>query len=356
MHIFFSCLWILIISCNVVLADAVIPKADLKGASDLSWLGRYQGAFIVAHRHKAFDRFIIPTAPLKAVPEKRDSHNNIVFSPAKSRRLEGEHTRLVYLLPAGRTPLEAVANYQQAIKEAGGSVLFSCEQEGCGGDPGRASSGGGGNMSLGMFFESEEEITSYNDIFDNGYCALTSRITGQQYISAEIPSRNAWLAILAYSVRDDSFCKALNRRTVVVLDVLTAKAMEQKMVVVKAREMQQKMSTQGKIALYGIYFDTARAELKEKSRPTLKEIASLLTAKPGLNILVVGHTDNKGTFAYNQTLSQQRAEAVVRALHKDFNIRTDRLKAVGVGFACPAAPNTTKEGRAKNRRVELVPR
>jgi outer membrane protein OmpA-like peptidoglycan-associated protein len=76
--------------------------------------------------------------------------------------------------------------------------------------------------------------------------------------------------------------------------------------------------------------------------------------KPSLKLLVVGHTDNAGNFAANMDLSQRRAAAVVGALTGRYDVKQDRLTAIGVSFAAPVASNKSEEGRAKNRRVELV--
>jgi len=94
--------------------------------------------------------------------------------------------------------------------------------------------------------------------------------------------------------------------------------------------------------------------VKKESRPTLNEIAKMLTDRPKLKILVVGHTDSAGSFAYNLDLSQRRARAVVSILHKEYGVSEKRLKSFGVSFSCPAATNRTEKGRARNRRVELV--
>lgn len=112
----------------------------------------------------------------------------------------------------------------------------------------------------------------------------------------------------------------------------------------------------GRIALYGIYFDTGSSVIKPASAPTLQAIADLLAQQPSLALVVVGHTDNVGAFGANITLSQARAAAVVAALSKDYKIPATRLTPFGAGMAAPAKPNASEEGRAKNRRVELVPR
>jgi outer membrane protein OmpA-like peptidoglycan-associated protein len=110
------------------------------------------------------------------------------------------------------------------------------------------------------------------------------------------------------------------------------------------------------VALYGIYFDNDRADVKPESRPTLSEIATLLKQNGKLELIVVGHTDNNGTLDHNLDLSLRRAQAVLAALVSDFGVARNRLDARGVGFLSPVAPNTTEENRAKNRRVQLLQR
>jgi OOP family OmpA-OmpF porin len=110
----------------------------------------------------------------------------------------------------------------------------------------------------------------------------------------------------------------------------------------------------GHVAVYGIYFDTGKSTVKTESAQAIGEIAKLLKADPSLKIYVVGHTDNVGGVDSNMTLSQGRAEAVLQALVRDHGIAAVRLRASGCGLFAPVASNDTEEGRAKNRRVELV--
>ncbi|MEQ1824291.1 MAG: OmpA family protein, partial [Fimbriimonadaceae bacterium] len=128
---------------------------------------------------------------------------------------------------------------------------------------------------------------------------------------------------------------------------------DQRMELVKSEEMASQIALNGRIALYGIQFDFNSAAIKTDSDATLGEIAKLLQSKPGLKILVVGHTDTVGTFEFNRALSQKRAESVVANLTGK-GVTANRLFPVGVSFASPIATNNTEEGRAKNRRVELV--
>ncbi len=114
------------------------------------------------------------------------------------------------------------------------------------------------------------------------------------------------------------------------------------------------IKSSGHVAVYGILFDVAKSEIKPESEKAIGEIAKLLTADPSLKVYVVGHTDAVGTVESNLKLSQDRAEAVLQALVKSHGIAAARLKAFGNGPFAPVASNDSEEGRAKNRRVELV--
>ncbi len=191
----------------------------------------------------------------------------------------------------------------------------------------------------------------------NGYCALAQRITDQRYTAAELPESGAHVSVLTYTIvapGKSDVCYGFNGRTIAVVDILEAKEREKKMVTVDAGAMAKAIESSGRVALYGIYFDFNKADLKPESNATLQEMAELLKETPSRKLLVVGHTDNVGTFAFNMDLSQRRAAAVVAALTTRFGIAKERLTPVGVSFASPVASNGDEAGRAKNRRVELV--
>ncbi len=137
------------------------------------------------------------------------------------------------------------------------------------------------------------------------------------------------------------------------LNIIEEQAMEQ-VIVADAEALFKEISLTGKVAVYGIYFDTGKAVVKPESDPALEEIVKLLTNQTGLKIYVVGHTDSVGAFDYNMNLSQKRAEAVVQVLVSRFSVAADRLKPYGVGPLVPSTSNRSEDGRAKNRRVELV--
>jgi len=123
---------------------------------------------------------------------------------------------------------------------------------------------------------------------------------------------------------------------------------------VSADDMSKALADSGRVVLYGIYFDIDQDRIRNDSNPMLKEIAKLLSTDPQLNIRVVGHTDNQGKPEYNLDLSRRRAATIVRELTSKYSIAANRLDSFGCGLYAPVAPNDSEEGRAKNRRVELI--
>jgi OmpA-OmpF porin, OOP family len=120
------------------------------------------------------------------------------------------------------------------------------------------------------------------------------------------------------------------------------------------KKLYDALSTAGRVATQGIYFDTGSDRVRPESTPTLKEIGTMLKDHPDLTLTIEGHTDNVGAAAPNQTLSEKRASAVRQALIDTYGIDAARLQAKGLGQTKPAASNDTPEGRQGNRRVELV--
>jgi len=120
------------------------------------------------------------------------------------------------------------------------------------------------------------------------------------------------------------------------------------------KDIYDELSEKGRWSTQGILFESGKSDLKPESTPTLKSIAAALKAHPDLKVEIQGHTDNVGSAASNLTLSQARAEAVKAALTSDYAVSADQLSAKGYGDTKPVTKNTTPEGRANNRRVEIV--
>lgn len=141
-----------------------------------------------------------------------------------------------------------------------------------------------------------------------------------------------------------------------LIDIVEVEAAETGLVVVDAEAMGSDIEQYGRVVLDGIVFDFDKATLKPESKAALDEIAEYLNANPDKSFYVVGHTDSKGTFAYNSKLSSDRAFAVSDALKQDYDIATERLEPHGVGPLSPVFSNGSDAGRDQNRRVELVER
>ncbi len=152
---------------------------------------------------------------------------------------------------------------------------------------------------------------------------------------------------------------------VVWIQVKVASGKSYKLIIIEEENMRQDLvidadfiknaiEIEGRIAIYGIYFDTGSATIKSESEPALSAIATFLKENPMVNCWVVGHTDSDGSFQVNSQLSLERAKSVKQILQKQYGISEDRLFAEGVGPLAPVASNNTQEGKSKNRRVELV--
>ena len=165
---------------------------------------------------------------------------------------------------------------------------------------------------------------------------------GEQYVTMKIVKGNAeiWLHVSAISSQYNVF--------------IVEKQLMKQDVTVDASSLASSIRETGKASIYGIFFDTGKWDIKPESEPTLLEIAKLLKADAKLKLYVVGHTDNVGTFDANVKLSNNRADAVVKALVSRHGIAAARLQPFGAGPTAPVQSNQTEQGRAKNRRVELV--
>lgn len=137
------------------------------------------------------------------------------------------------------------------------------------------------------------------------------------------------------------------------LNIVEREIMKQE-VVANADAMGNDINNSGHVAVYGIYFETGKANINPESAAAISQISILLTNDKSLKVYIVGHTDDVGSIDSNMKLSKDRADAVVNSLVTNYGIQSERLKSYGVASLAPIASNATEEGRAKNRRVELV--
>lgn len=134
------------------------------------------------------------------------------------------------------------------------------------------------------------------------------------------------------------------------VEIVEVEQMQQDIVI----NLEEAIDRDGKVALYGILFDTDKSTIKPESEKALQQVIDYLNIKPEVNIIVVGHTDMTGEFSHNMKLSKERAEAVVDYLTKTGKIDSKRLTSDGVGPLCPVSTNEKDDGQTLNRRVEIV--
>jgi outer membrane protein OmpA-like peptidoglycan-associated protein len=333
--------WSAILVILAILSGALpgyARAADLPGSKDHPLLKRFGGSEIVAYDSKRFEVFELQTSTFKRY-DLEAKRREFVEPPLK---LEGALTRIWYEAAGEASSTELLRNYQNELKVQGFSILYDSTQ-----DPAAT------NWTNFLASYSTTEIKTSRGY----YIFYAADKSGIRVSSAKLarPEGDVYVYLTAVQWgKDDAVYKA-KQGAYIAVDIITVQPMTQNMVTVSADEMAKTINASGRIALYGILFDTNRAEIKSESRPALEEIAKLLQKETAMKLHVVGHTDNVGGYDANLGLSKRRAEAVVAALSKEFGIAADRLTANGVAYLAPVAVNTTEEGRAKNRRVELVP-
>lgn len=255
---------------------------------------------------KSRDHPMLTRYPNSYITEYEKNFNAVEFavggSPAAPQRkaIEGDATTITYFhksADAQPSALQVLRNYQNAIKGIGGEVVYErLPREGDGG-----------------------ELT----------------------MKASTGGKEVWVRVEPgiFSAPTQSY----------KLQVVEVAAMQQ---VVTASKLLDEITKNGFIALY-IQFDTGKWDLKSDGTATVAEIAKMLKATPALKIAIEGHTDNVGQPAANKILSERRAQSVMKAVAAA-GVDAGRLSAAGYGQEKPIADNRSEEGRAKNRRVELV--
>jgi OmpA-OmpF porin, OOP family len=306
---------------------------DVPGSRDPAFISRYAGSVILGYDVRDFDSLAMLLGRQVSDPKTGTP------SAAKSQNLEGKVTRILYVSPEERSTLEVLRNYQQSLTKAGFEILFTCAQTQC-----------GDRLHMVLYplerrLKNSGQISEYALEFpkDQRYLAAkASRPEGDLYVSL-------YVAICGINNFKETF-----NHPVTLMETVETKPMETGKVTVTAEALAKDLQAAGHVAVYGIFFDTDKADIKAESESTLKEMARLLHTNPGLKVYIVGHTDTQGALGYNIELSQRRADALSQALVQRFGIDPKRLATKGVGPLAPVASNDQEAGRAKNRRVELV--
>ena len=322
----FSCFF----ACAFVQAA---PVADIPNAKDPAGLPRYAGSVIFGYQHADFDESELPLA--------KATLKDGVRGFDRVRRVEGKRTRALYLAPEGRSSLEVMRNYTEVLKKGGYGTLFECAAEAC-----------GNKVYEALYLSNKrnrivsKQITEY---------AFTMGVSDERVFVAEQKQGSVSnYVVVLMALSGNAADSSIKNRVTVYVEQIQAGNMESRMETLKSSEIQQALNRDGKVALYGILFDTDKADIKAESKVQLEEMGRYLQQNPSVAVYIVGHTDNQGKLEYNLGLSQRRAEAVANALVNDYKIGRNRLVGKGVANLSPVASNRNEEGRTKNRRVELV--
>ena len=315
---------------------AVLPLApaganDAKGCRDLAGLKRFETSALVECDGRNFAEYRLPTGAAQDY-----DHDSKRGTFASQLDLEGRLARTLYIVPPGPSGAEVFRNYRMELRDKGFTALYEAR---------------GGELGFWM-----------PKVFENdgpggqllGYNAPETRYIAASKDEGGVKTH---LAILVVEYQDGhhSRFRPEKGQVVVRIDMLESGELKDQMVTVSAAEIARSIGQDGRIALYGLNFDFNKATLQPDSGPTLEENAKFLRANPSQRVHVVGHTDSVGSLDSNQKLSQARAATVVAALIKQYSIASSRLRPAGLGPLAPVASNETEEGRAKNRRVELLP-
>jgi OmpA-OmpF porin, OOP family len=339
------CCWALAwVAANPLGAWAAGPDwaVDVASGQDHPLLQRFTNSWLLAYQQLAFDS--------SSFPGKLGlDSNNHFLAPVT---VEGRITRLVYFAPLGKTPLEVHRNYESALKAAGYKIGLGCtpQVDSC------------RNMSYGF-------ADHYDKLKEADFRANRARHKDGSPLHEQMSSLGGpnmlgnddrYFSYGTLNLNGNpvhvmlSTAKVYNTRfTTTYIEIAEPQAMTTGQVTVNAQALQAGLLADGKIALYGIYFDSGKAVLKPESQAQIDQMVGLLKAQPTLKVYLVGHTDNQGSLEANLTLSQQRAQAVVDALVRA-QVDAKRLNARGVASLAPVASNNADAGRARNRRVELV--
>ena len=295
-------------------------ETDVEGSKDHPLISRFPSSVIVVYAQHEFDEY---TIPLGNRPEE-----DKLF---KKLNIEGKVTRIQYAgIPKNRSFLEVYRNYEIALKNAGFEILFSGKGE-----------------ELGYMWPSYI-FHDNNSPLPEGDRLPSNNEPAQRYLSAKLarPEGDIYVSLF---VTKDSWHEEC---PLVQLDIIEIKPMESGLVTAVAIDKGIKES--GHITLAGIFFDTGKITIKAESDATLKNIAEYLNNHQDKYFYIVGHTDNAGDFVSNMTLSENRAKAVMNELVSKYEVNANQLKAHGVSSLSPVSSNSSDEGRARNRRVEIV--
>lgn len=315
----------LVAACTALHAKP--PYVEKPGAKDHPLVSRFKGSVLFNDGSRDFEQV------------------KVALDATRDEVVEGKVTNLVYVMPRDRTELEAIRSYRQALEAAGFRMLAYCEDAPA--------------CQQARFGRHVQAVSGEASTFRGGYSPISRlEFSGnypERYLAARLARDAGDVTVVVTAQAPHSGQQAAEVGGPVFVQVVESRPMEQGSVTVDAQALSRGLEAEGRIALYGLTFDTGKADIKPESAPQLEQMAKLLKGQPQLKVFIVGHTDNQGALEANEALSLRRAQAVVAALEAaPHGIDRRRMLARGVANVAPVASNAAEAGRARNRRVELV--
>ena len=309
---------------------------DIPGGKDHPSLKRFAGSALIGYETRNFDAVEFQTSTFKDYDIKADKR--IYAQPPLL--LEGKLTRLWYEAPGQTRALEIYRNYVNEITSAGFKPLYDSTTD--------QAAKNWPNFLASFSKHNRDFIKNKRSEF------VMTAAKGRSILTGTFQKDATTVRLIAVDWPKDEPAYKAKEGAYIAVDILETKPMQQNMLTVSAAEISSSLTANGKIAIYGILFDSGKTDIKPESKPSLEQIAAFLKTEPSVKLHVVGHTDSVGSVENNLALSKRRAEAVASALNKDYGIEATRMTGNGVASLAPVANNSSEEGRAKNRRVELV--
>lgn len=301
-------LLIILIACLPII---VFGQKDEEGSKDHPLFERFPNSYIYNFENISIEPYAYATGK-----------TNEMYQLDAKQTVEGKISKIFYVMKsADGSVYEIYNNYKNALASRGAETIYSCFDKQCDTE----------NLWSGLQTESKFLMPAY---YSEKFAYHVAKFSheGKTYYTA---------MVFGYGLSEMGY----------EIHVIEVDELEQK---ISLSDIEAAIASKGKIALYGIYFDTGSANLKAESNTEITLIADYLKRNPSAKLYIVGHTDNTGSFDSNMELSQNRAKSVVQSLISQHGIASGRIIPKGVSSLCPVSSNNTDAGRAKNRRVEIV--
>jgi outer membrane protein OmpA-like peptidoglycan-associated protein len=304
----------LMISPNLVAQRTM----DVEGGKDYPLVSRFEGSIIEYYKVAKWDSYPIPV-----------SLTDNQFHWKEPLPLEGKVIRIQYSAAPDNNPAYVLKNFESAFNKAGFKVIMVKN----------------GNVDLGEAWYFTQYYYWDKDLIKFGWAIEPRRGGNHAYIAAKTNNGTNDIYIAIY-------ISAYDNITLITQDIIEVEAAATGMVT--ATSLKDGITSNGHIALDGVFFDTGVSTIKAESTEALKNIAEYLKGTSDSKFVIVGHTDIDGTFEANMKLSEERAKAVMNELVTKFGVKPEQLKSFGLASLAPATSNATEKGKEKNRRVEIV--